>query len=222
MIEVTESWRQAFPGAHLGVLAMAGVDNPVHQPQLARRRGELEDELRASYGGFDKAAFRQLPVIKAYEAYYRRWGKSYHVLAQVESVAVKGKAIPSVAALVEAMFMAELKNMLLTAGHDLDRLASPLRLDVAAGEEGYQGIRGPEETTKAGDMVIRDGEGIISSVLHGPDLRTRISEGTKRALFTVYAPAGIGGAAISGHLRDIENYVRLITPAASEIEAAVL
>jgi hypothetical protein len=47
------------------------------------------------------------------------------VKAQWESVAVKGKPIPSRAALVEAMFMAA--RLVLTAGHDLDALAGPLR-----------------------------------------------------------------------------------------------
>jgi DNA/RNA-binding domain of Phe-tRNA-synthetase-like protein len=222
MIKVTEDWRRALAGAHLGVLAMTGVANPQCQPLLQKRKEEVEAELRLRYGDFDKAAFRQLAVIQAYEAYYRRWGKSYHVLAQVESVAVKGKAIPAVASLVEAMFMAELKNMLLTAGHDLERLSLPLTLDVAAGGESYLGIRGSEEVTKAGDMMIYDAQGIISSIIHGPDSRTRINPDTTKALFTVYAPAGITEDAISGHLRDIEAYVRLVAPAAVVTEMAVL
>ncbi|HET7271275.1 MAG TPA: hypothetical protein VFI90_09325 [Rubrobacter sp.] len=39
--------------------------------------------------------------------------------AQRESVARMGKPIPSRAALVEAMFTADLMNLILTAGHDL-------------------------------------------------------------------------------------------------------
>lgn len=222
MIKVSEDWLEAFPGAHLGVLAITGAKNPAEQPLLQQRKLELEEELRAKYGGYDKAAFRALAVMKAYETYYRRWGKSYHVLAQVESVAVKGKAIPTVASLVEAMFMAELKNMLLTAGHDLDMLRMPLTLDVAAGGECYQGIRGQEEVTKAGDMVIRDSEGIVSSVLQGPDFRTCINPETQSVLFTIYAPPGVPVEAISGHLRDIESYVRLVAPNAVVTEAAVL
>lgn len=222
MINVSEAWRRAFPGAHLGVLAMTGVANPACHEPLAARKKELETELRARYGGFAKADFRELAPIRAYEAYYRRWDKSYHVLAQVESVAVKGKPLPAVAALVEAMFMAELKNMLLTAGHDCDTLAGPLILDVAAGGEGYVGIRGRGETAKAGDMLIRDQAGIISSVLHGPDLRTSIKPDTQNALFVVYAPDGIGEAAVFGHLRDIEGYARLVAPAAATEELTVL
>lgn len=49
----------------------------------------------------------------------------------------EGQVRPSVAALVEAMFIAELKNLLLTAGHDLDAVELPLKLDIARGGERY-------------------------------------------------------------------------------------
>ena len=55
---------------------------------------------------------------------------------QLES-AFKCKPVPSAAALVEAMFMAELESQLLTAGHDLDSLRSPLILDVSSGNDRY-------------------------------------------------------------------------------------
>lgn len=45
--------------------------------------------------------------------------KTYHVALQFESVVFKGKALlNNVAALDESMIMAELDDLLLTAGHD--------------------------------------------------------------------------------------------------------
>ena len=46
--------------------------------------------------------------IPAYNACYKGFKKTYHVQLQLESVALKGRSIPRVAALMEAMFMAEL------------------------------------------------------------------------------------------------------------------
>ncbi|GAI35107.1 unnamed protein product, partial [marine sediment metagenome] len=60
-----------------------------------------------------------------------------HVLLQLESIVFKNKSIPKVASLVEAMFMAEIKNLLLTAGHDLDAIDLPIKLDVSSGGEKY-------------------------------------------------------------------------------------
>jgi len=62
--------------------------------------------------------------------------------------------------------------------------------------------------------MIADAEGVISSVLYGPDQRTRITAGTKQVLFTVYAPPGIGEEAVRAHLEDIRDNVLLVAPQA--------
>jgi DNA/RNA-binding domain of Phe-tRNA-synthetase-like protein len=196
------------------MLVMRGVVNPDHHAALDARKEQIETELRSRFGGYTRDALKALPTIQAYNAYYGRFKKTYHVQLQLESVALKGKSIPWVAALVEAMFMAELKNQLLTAGHDLDVLQAPVRVDVATGAERYVLLNGQEQQAREDDMMMVDGEGIISSVLHGPDQRTRIKAGTQNALFAIYAPAGIDKEAVRQHLLDIEANVRVIAPAA--------
>jgi DNA/RNA-binding domain of Phe-tRNA-synthetase-like protein len=116
------------------------------------------------------------------------------------------------------MFMAELKNLLLTAGHDLEAIQLPVRLDVSTGSERYILLNGQEQVLKPGDMMMADEQGIISSVLYGPDRRTRITPDTRRVLFAVYAPAGIGEQAVRQHLQDIQTDVMLVAPDA-EVES---
>ena len=216
MFEVTTAWKSAFPSACVGVLAIRGVSNPSQHPELEKRKKELEEKLRAQFSGQDRIAMLSLPVLQAYNNYYRRFKKSYHVQLQVESIAWKGKSIPIVSALVEAMFMAEMKNMLLTAGHDLDVLQLPLTLDVSKGTEGYTLLRGDEQVLKPGDMMISDRQGVISSVIYGPDRRTQITANTRSVIFTVYAPAGIGEQAVEEHLRDIQDFILLFAPQAEQ------
>ena len=155
--------------------------------------------------------------MKVYGEYYKRFKKTYHVQLQLELIVLKGKSIPNVASLVECMFMAEVKNMLLTAGHDLDVLQLPLTLDVTQGTESYTVMRGEAQVVKAGDMIISDQMGIISNIIYGPDQRTQIKETTRNVIFTVYAPAGIDEGLIMGHLQDMRDYVRVIAPEA-EVE----
>ena len=112
------------------------------------------------------------------------------------------------------MFMAEVKNMLLTAGHDLKALQLPITLDVSTGQEHYTLLRGSEQELKEGDMMMSDGEGVISSILYGPDLRTQIRSGTQDVVYTVYAPAGIEQARVLGHLEDIQEIVLGFSPQA--------
>jgi DNA/RNA-binding domain of Phe-tRNA-synthetase-like protein len=66
-------------------------------------------------------------------------------------------------------------------------------------------------------MFIHDDEGVLSSVLYGPDFRTRITAQTSRLVFTVYAPAGIGAETIEAHIQELRRNVELVAPQA-EIE----
>ena len=214
---VSETWKAAYPEAHAGILVMDQVTNPPHHPDLENQKATQEDQLRAAFTDKDKSAIAALPAIQAYNAYYKRFKKSYHVQLQLESIVFKGKSIPSVAALVEAMFMAEVKNMLLTAGHDLASLRLPVTLEVSKGDEQYTLLRGQEQVLKAGDMHIADQAGIISSIIYGPDQRTQITATTQSVLFAVYAPPGIDEQAVYQHLNDIQANVRLVAPAAQTL-----
>jgi len=214
MFEVTSAWKSAYPEAHAGVLVMRAVSNPAHDPALESRKAAFEEGLRSQFSGQDRSTIASHPILRAYGAYYRQFKKTYHIQLQLESIVLKGKSIPSVAALVEAMFMAEMKQLLLTAGHDLDSLHLPLTLDVATGSERYTVLRGEEQVLKAGDMMISDQIGVISSIVYGPDQRTQINPGTHNVIFSVYAPPGIDEQTVAQHLQGIKDNVMLFAPQA--------
>ena len=214
MLTITEKWKTTYPGSSVGILVMKDVTNPKSHPDLDAIKTEIEDQLRAQFGHLDRAALRETSTLKAYHAYYKSFKKTYHVQLQLESILHKVRSIPSVAALVEAMFTAELKNQLLTAGHDLDIVQQPISINAAEGDETFTRLNSQEQQLKAGDMFIADAKGILSSVIYGPDRRTAINPKTTRALFTIYAPPGIGEETVGAHLSDIESYVNVITPQA--------
>jgi DNA/RNA-binding domain of Phe-tRNA-synthetase-like protein len=218
----TDGWRAAYPGAAAGLLVMDQVENPPAHPELDRAKTELEARLRERYGSATRAELLALPTLQAYAEYYRRFKKTYHVQLQLESVALKGKPLPRTAALVEAMFMAELENQLLTAGHDATAVGTPVHVDVARDGESYVTLNGRTQALTPGDMLMRDAHGVISSVLHGPDQRTRLRPETTRAIFAVYAAAGIGADRVGEHLRAIAANVRLIAPSANIVSLEVV
>ena len=219
-ITISSRFHQVYPDAAVGILILENVSNPKNCAPLDEQKAALESSLRDTYT--EKSVLRSLPTLQAYAAYYKRFKKSYHVLAQLESVIFNGRSLPNTAALVEAMFMAELKNMLLTAGHDLDSLQMPVQISCAQEELRYTAMNGSEQTLKNEDMYMADGQGIISSVIYGPDGRTRIRKETQRALFVVYAPAGIQPGQIEDHFLDILAYVRLFSPEARLVQQDIL
>lgn len=193
----------------LGVLVMENVENNPSDKLYSMKRG-LEKRIREKYGQADRKVLKALHPMDVYVAYYKRFGYTYHLLSQTESVA-RGKYIPNGLSLVEAMFMAELKNMLLTAGHDLEKIKTPLCLKSSAGVEHYTAINGKEATTIPGDILLADKESVISSILRGPDLRTAIAAQTRHVLYAVYAPYGVEEELVCRHLDNIEGYVRIFS-----------
>lgn len=193
---------------------MGPVENPGRDAVLGAQATKLEADVRAGLAGKSRADLKGDPSLQAYARYYKRFGKTYHVQLQLESVAFKGRAIEGPSALVQAMFMAELKDLLLTAGHDLETIRGDLNLGIAFGTERYAVIGGGEQALKPEDMYIGDQEGILSSVIYGPAERARISPETRAVLFTVYVPPGIERQSLEAHLSDLERNVRLFSPRA--------
>jgi len=95
-------------------------------------------------------------------------------------------------------------------------------VDCSQAGDRFVGINGQERELKPGDMLMRDGLGIISAVLNGPDQRTRLSETTTSALFVTYAPAGISCADVQRHLEQIAANVRLTDPNAEVVDTVIL
>ncbi|GAF77657.1 unnamed protein product [marine sediment metagenome] len=217
MLIISDEIKKVYPEALLGILAIRNVCNPNQHEELDRCKLELENNLREKYAGLDKAYLKNMEPIKTYSDYYKRFKRTYHVLLQLESIVFKNKSIPKVASLVEAMFMAEIKNLLLTAGHDLDAIDLPIKLGVSSGGEKYIQISGQEKGLIHNDMMVSDLQGITSSIIYGPDKRTQIKPDTRNVLFVVYAPPGIEKSKVFQHLQDIQKYVHIITPK-SEVE----
>ncbi len=213
-IIVTQTWYQEYPGAHIGLLLVRKVDNSTPSNPLEAFKKSLAVQLRQRYQGWDRAALLELPELSAYRAYYRRFGNTYHVQLQLESVIFSGKPLPSISPLVDACFAAELDTLLLTASHDADKLVWPVTIDIAQGDEQLIQLSGAEKTVKARDMLMRDSQSAVCTVTYGPDRRTAITPDTSRALYVAYVPPGIPAESVSIHLDKIRDNVLLFAPQA--------
>lgn len=212
MLTISEDLKELYPDAKLGMLVMKNVKNLHSDQKFSEIKDSVQNDLLNKYPNFNRKEFIKTEPICFYKNYYKKFKKTYPVQLELESVVLKGKSIPNVSTLVEAMFTAELKNLLLTAGHDLDKIDFPLKLSLADGSESFTGISGKDQSLTKNDMLLSDETSIISSILNGPDYRTRITDNTKNVLFYTYVPAGISDAAILSHLKNIYYYVFIFSP----------
>lgn len=209
------------PETGAGMLLVAGIQGAAPDALLQSVRLEAESRLRATHAGQDRATLAAAPPFSSYVAFYKRFKKTYHVLLQLESVALKERSIASPGDLVTAMFMAELETGLLSAGHDPRSLTLPLRLLVATGGEDFETMNGDVKQLKPGDLHMADRQGTVSSVIYGPDRRSQLQPDTTAVLYTTYAVPGVTDAELARHLDVLEAYVRRLHPEAlTQIKAA--
>lgn len=214
IIPGSDAWKIAHPGAMIGLLELAGLENHLPCPQLNQRKRETEARLRRDYAGFSRQDFLALPVMAAYERYYKRFDKTYHVQLQVESIVLKGKNLPDVSPLVDANFTAEVSTFVLTAGHDVAWLEEPVWIDASRAGDEIMPMNGAARLIRADDMVMRDAHGVCCSILYGQDHRSPITADTRHVLYVAYAPPGVPADTVEAQLQQIEQNVRLFAPQA--------
>ncbi len=206
MFTIDNHVEDIFPGTKAGILIMKNIS--VNRFVEASEITSSLDEMRRRYGHLNRKELKKLYPIRAYTNYYKKFKCSYPVIAQLESV-LKGRKTPHTEpGLLQAMFLSELESMLLTAGHDLSKLQLPLQLKIASGNENYRSISGREVTAVEGDLAICDGMSVISSIMRGPDFKSRITSSTTEVLFTIYAPPGIEKDYIETDLRKLEERIK--------------
>ena len=214
-ISTSDEWRTSHPGATIGVLELSDVDiRTGSSAALNERKREVEARLRERYTGFTRQDLLALPVLSAYDRYYTRFNKTYHVQLQLESIVFKGKRLPDVLPAVDANFMAEVETLVLTAGHDVARLRGSISMDVVLTGDQIIQMNGNEKDIPAGDMIMRDAGGACCSIIYGQDNRSPIARTTAGVLYVAYAPAGVPTESVAGQLQRIEENIRRFAPEA--------
>ena len=210
-ISATDEWQNTHLGGIIGLLDLSGVENTHALSILDEQKRFTEAKLRERYRGFTRQDFLALPVMSAYEKYYKRFDKTYHVLLQVESIILKGKNLPNVLPLVDANFIAEVETLVLTAGHDVAKLREPVSIDVSREGDQMTQMNGASKVIRAGDMIMRDADGISCSIIYGQDNRSPISADTSHVLYVAYAPTGVPEEVVDAQLQKIEENILIFS-----------
>ena len=211
-ISASQDWYTTHPGGIIGLLELSGVDNTRSSHRLEVRKRETETRLRELYAGFTRPDFLALPVMAAYDNYYKKFNKTYHVQLQLESIVLKGKSLPNVSPLVDANFTTEVDTLVLTAGHDVAKLIGPILFDISREWDEIIQMSGEAKAMRPGDMLMKDADGICCSIIYGQDNRSPITPETTHVLYVSYAPPGVPAEVVESQLQQIEEYIRLFCP----------
>ena len=193
-----------YPTAVFGGLTINNLQNMKKHQGLEQAKRLLEEKIRDTY-----LAPGEDPIVQSYAGYYDRWGKTYHIEFQIKSLK-KGRTFPNVSTHVDCMFMAELEDRILTSGHDRDAVQGKPVYDLADEGEEYVKLNGKKQVLVKNDVVLRDDEGVLASVLFGPAARTSINMETVNPLYFAWCPVGIDHETVDEHLSSIVRYLKMV------------
>jgi DNA/RNA-binding domain of Phe-tRNA-synthetase-like protein len=203
-IELTSRLRIAYPKVVFGSLMVRSVPNMRKHEVLEKRKRDLKKKRKELYMNVDEDN-----TILSYNTFFKRWCETYPIEFQIKTIK-KGGTFPLVSVLVDSMFLAELKNRHLTSGHNLDAFQGDLTFDVSEGGERYLKLNGKEQQLRKDDVILKDKEGILASVLYGPARRTSITPETRNVLYLAWYPYGMDGELITAHLGDILSNLSIV------------
>ncbi len=193
-----------YPTATFGSLTINKQQNLKKHPDMEQAKRLIEKKIRETY-----PAPKEDPTVQRYAGYFDKWGKTYPIEFQIISIK-KGRTFPQVSTHVDCMFMAELENRILTSGHDRDTIQGRLVYDLADEGEEYVKLNGKNQVLLKNDVILKDDDGVLASVLFGPAARTSIKGETVNPLYFAWCPVGIDHETVDEHLSTITKFSKMV------------
>jgi len=179
---ITEPYRQRFPNLIFGIGTIQSCTYFEKSEPFKLYKRELLRKMRR------RANLAQLEErINLYDQFFKEWGYPCPLPSHFKRTIEMG--FPIVNLYIDAHIIPEMCHGILMAIQDLNRFQGEWKLDLAQEGEMFQGVSGKMIRCKEGEIVLRDGEGMVCSLFQGPDFKTRVEPISKDiALYIFTAP----------------------------------
>ncbi len=200
MFVVSDAWKKAWPKASVGAMLLSGVTLSALKKGQTKTKEDGQSELKNRFAHITPEELHGMEPVKAYTAYYKRFGLAFDVRSRLEATFINEKPRAALNPIFEAVLQSSLEFMLPTTCHDRDMVHKPLFLQTAATDQRFTPLQGKEQVLPVGDTLISDSRGVIASALCGSGYHSRIRSDTRRVLVLAFAPPGITKALLCRHL----------------------
>jgi DNA/RNA-binding domain of Phe-tRNA-synthetase-like protein len=191
----------------LGVLLLEGVSVKAADESLAEAIDAYGRELRQRYG---QARSAELPGAPEARELYKALGldptKTRPSSEALARRVLKGEALYRINTLVDALNLCSLRAQLPFGLYDQAQVVPPVVLRFGAPGEAYEGIRKGDVHVE-GRPVLADAVGAFGNP-SSDSARTMVTERTRSALVTVYAPIGYNRARLTAILDETSATLR--------------
>lgn len=179
------AYEQHYPEVPFGFTLIRGCENFENPEGFDAHKRKLLRKMRKR-----ETLSRITERINAYEGFFAGFGFPCPLPGHLKRTINSG--FPRYNLMVDAHFMAEMCAGILVAVTDYDRFEGSLTLDAAVEGEDFVGMGKRDMRTRNGEIVLRDGKGIVCILCQGADEKTRVSDTTENVLFYAYGIPGVG------------------------------
>ncbi len=184
-LQITDRYRNRFPDLPFGIGTIQACTYFEKSDSFKLYKREVIRRMRR------KSNLTQIEErILLYDRFFKDWGYSCPLPGHLKRSIDMG--FPIVNLYIDTHIMAEMCHGILMAIQDLDRFGGEWRLDLSEEGEEFQSVSGRRIFCKEGEIVLRDGLGIVCSLFQGPDFRTKIDQSTQNIVVYVFSAPGIG------------------------------
>jgi len=194
-ITIDKKLFEKFPGLHIGILFVKGIDNHGDEKKILRLMEEVEEMIRFEFtpesliNGSSRNAKPKHKLISAWNTAYEDLGFApQHYQSNLEGMMadiLNSKSIPRENKLVDCFRYSALKNIVPITGYDYGIISGNILLGFANGSESFTTKAGVEYPDK-GEVIYRDDKGVISRKWNLQESeRVKITGETKNALIFI-------------------------------------
>lgn len=183
-LHITDRYRRRFPNLLFGIGTIQSCTYFEKSDSFKLYKREVLRRIRR------KANLTQIEErILLYDRFFKEWDYSSPLSVHLKRSIEMG--FPILNLYIDTHIMAEMCYGILMAIQDLDRFEGEWRLDLSEGGETFQSLSGRTIFCKEGEIVLRDGLGIVCSLFQGPDFRTKINHSSRNIVVYVFSAPGI-------------------------------
>lgn len=176
--------------------------------RLARRTAECIRRRSRDYDRKTKFAGN------LYVRFFKKFKKTYPLVFQYESIALKGRSFAMENPAAAVAFIAEMSTLMLSGAHDADRLEGDVTLFCPDEKIPFSGLTGAGLHTYPGDFCARDSGGIVFSLIAGADGRSAVSEKSRNVIYPVFGVPGMDCRRLRPAMEQLAFCARTLAPGA--------
>lgn len=199
-----------FPGLHIGVLAVKGMDNQGRDEGVLQLIRERQGKIRE---GFTADTLSQHPRIASWRNAYSSFGakpKKHHSSVEgLYRMTLKGIDLRHINKVVDAYNCISLEHMVPLGGDDASCVEGDILLTMAKGDEPFRPLHSAEEErAKAGEIIYRDDREVLCRRWNWRECdKTKMTESTTEVVLVVEGLPPVAREDIDVILLDLKSLV---------------